>query len=121
MDSAKHMEAQLIDMPRFVERMEGDRELILEVFEVFMAEVPERRGKFEKALAAMDLEALTMLAHALKGASGTLQAELLREACSELEKAGRAGDADSVREVAPKVIALLGETAARMLELKATV
>jgi HPt (histidine-containing phosphotransfer) domain-containing protein len=115
------MKAQLIDMPRFVERMEGDRELILEVFEVFMEEAPGRREKFEKALAAMDFEALTMLAHSLKGASGTLQADLLHQVCYDLEKAARAGDEDKAREFTPRVLALLDETAAHMRELKATV
>lgn len=114
------MEPVLIDMDKLFGRMEDDRELIREVFEVFIEEVPGRRVKFAKALAEGDHTAMVMYAHSLKGASGTLMAEALREACFELERAARAGDAAGVAAFTPVVLDLLDRTAARMAELKPT-
>lgn len=115
------MEQNLLDMDKLLERMEGDLELIREIFDVFVEEVPARRGKFEKALAESDTSTMVLLAHSLKGASGTLHAEPLRQACFELEHAARAGDMDKMRELTPPVLDLLERTKVRMVELRATV
>ena len=104
-------------MEKLLERMEGDRELIREVFAIFVEEAPGRRMKIEQALLAEDLEAMIMLSHALKGASSTLQAEPLRQACVGLENAARDGDADKVRGVVYSVLELLDKTANTMAEL----
>jgi HPt (histidine-containing phosphotransfer) domain-containing protein len=111
------MEQLLVDMDKLMVRMEGDRELIKEVFTIFVEEAPARRMKFEKALIVKDLGAMAMLAHALKGACGTLEADPLRQACNDLEHAARGGDADKVLSVCPNVLELLDKTAGFMAEL----
>lgn len=115
------MEQNLLDLDKLLERMEDDRELIREIFDVFVEEVPSRRGKFEKALAASDASTMVLLAHSLKGASGTLHAEPLRQACYELEHAARAGDLEKVQSLTPEVLDLLERTSLRMVELRAEV
>jgi len=112
------METELLNMVKLFERMEDDRELIREVFEVFVEEAPGRRVKFEAALAGADQTAMIMLAHSLKGASGTLMAEPLQKACYELEHAARTGDAARIAEFTPMVLDLLEKTAAKMEALK---
>jgi HPt (histidine-containing phosphotransfer) domain-containing protein len=114
------MEQVLIDMDKLFIRMEEDTDLIREVFEVFIEEVAGRKVKFAKALAEGDHAAMTLHAHSLKGASGTLMAEPLREACYDLERAARAGDADGEAAHLPRVLDFLEKTAARMEELKPT-
>ena len=109
--------AALIDAPKLLDRLEDDKELMKEIFAVFIGEAPERLAKILSAFEAMDMNALTRLAHALKGASGTLAAEPLREASSALEMASRTGDAEGVAESAPMVLDIL----ARTVEFMATV
>jgi len=111
------MEQLFLDMAKLLDRMEGDRELIKEVFTIFVEEAPARRMKFENALIVKDFNALVMLAHALKGASGTLQAEPLRQACYDLEHAARGNDADEVRKLVPIVLDLLDKTSKYMEKL----
>jgi len=108
------MDHGVIDMDRLMEQMEGDRELIAEVFDMFVEEAPTRREKFLAAQAAQDMQALVMLAHSLKGASGTLQCEPLRQACFELEHAARANEAARAEQCIPAVLDLLEKTAAWM-------
>jgi len=114
------MEQNLIDMAKLDERMEGDRELIREVFSVFVEEVPTRRARFEKALDEMDMGTMTMLAHSLKGASGTLQAEPLRQASHALELASRENRTKDLAALVAPVLTLLEQTAAAMDEMKGT-
>ena len=102
--------APLLDTARLLARLEDDKELLEEIFIVFISEAPERRAKFEAALEAQDMDRLTLLAHSLKGASGTLVAEPLREASTALELAARAKDAQGVATLAPVVIDLLART-----------
>lgn len=112
------MSQQLVNMEKLLTLMEGDVELIREVFEVFAEEVPQRRDKFESALSDGDMVALMQLAHALKGSSGTLQAEPLRDVSRELEHAAREGRETAARELVPNLLSLLDRTAAAMREEK---
>lgn len=112
------MDQGVVDMARLTDQMEGDLELIAEVFDMFVEEAPARREKFLAALAGQDMQALTMLSHSLKGASGTLQCEPLRQACFELEHAARAGDAAKVEQYTPAVLELLDQAAAWMAQYR---
>ena len=105
------MEQLLGDMDKLLKRMEGDRELVKEVLTIFVEEAPARRVKFEKALITQDLGSMIQLAHALKGTSGTLLAEPLRQACYELEHAARDGDMDNARSLLVNMLELLSKTA----------
>ncbi|HEX9081197.1 MAG TPA: Hpt domain-containing protein, partial [Holophagaceae bacterium] len=67
-----------------------------------------------------DFGAMVQLAHSLKGASGTIKAEPLRQACYELEQAARDSDAARIRHFTPVVLDLLEKTAAQMEALKPT-
>lgn len=113
------MSEAILELEKVLTRMEGDRDLVREIFEVFTEEAPGRVAKFGAALAACDMDAMMRLAHALKGASGTLTAEPLRQACLLLEQAARAGEKDRVVQLLPPVFDLLEKTVARMAELKA--
>lgn len=114
------MEHNLIDMAKLDDRMEGDRELIREVFSMFVEEAPTRRFRFEKALDEMDMGTMVMLAHSLKGASATLQAEPLRQASQALELASRENRTKDMAALVAPVLALLEQTAQAMDEMKGT-
>lgn len=100
----------LIDTTRLLSRLEDDKELMEEIFVVFIGEALERRNKLEAALKAMDMDRLTHLAHSLKGASGTLVADPLRDASAALEMAARAKDTEAIAVSAPTVLDLLART-----------
>lgn len=103
---------EYIDLPRLRQRFDDDDALLVEIFGVFASETPVRRAGIEAALAGGDLEALTGLAHSLKGVAATLLAEPLRQAAHTLEKAARDGDASAVRAAVPEVLELLERTMA---------
>jgi HPt (histidine-containing phosphotransfer) domain-containing protein len=99
-----------------MERMEGDADIVREIFQAFIAESPQRRAKFQDALAAGDGERLGRLAHALKGASSTLMAKPLWEAAQALEQACREKDPQAPARLTPGLLKLLDDTVVWMRE-----
>lgn len=71
----------------------GDRALIDEILAAFKEDVPLRVSALSRALAAGNLAETGRLAHALKGASGSLGATCLYQRAAALEQAARGGDA----------------------------
>ena len=103
---------ELIDLARLRARFDDDKDLLAEIFSVFISETPGRRADIKAALAAGELARLAGLAHSLKGVAATLLAEPLRQAAYALEQAARAGDASAVPAAAALVLDLLERTAA---------
>ncbi|MFP5238396.1 MAG: Hpt domain-containing protein [Acidobacteriota bacterium] len=109
---------ELLNLPKLLDRLEDDRELLLEIFDVFIEEAPARRERIGDAVQAEDLTAVVQWAHALKGTSGTLQAAPLNDICYRLEMAARAGDAPLAHSLIPAALDLLDRTAAHIAELR---
>jgi histidine phosphotransfer protein HptB len=91
-----------VDLAKLRLRFDDDEELLVEIYRVFISEVPGRRASIEAALASGDLTQLTRLAHSLKGVSSTIFAEPLRQVAYELELAARTED----REHLDRLVAL---------------
>ncbi|EFL49452.1 Hpt protein [Solidesulfovibrio fructosivorans JJ]] len=100
----------LVDMDRLRQRFDNDNELLGEIFRVFQSETPGRRAGFEQALASGDMNAVTHLAHSLKGVAATMFAEPLRQAAYDLELAGRAGDTAAASRLAAVLLRRLEAT-----------
>jgi len=101
-----------IDMVKLRQRFDDDDVLLAEIFKVFTSEAPGRQSGITAALAAGDMEELTRRAHSLKGVSGTMFAEPLRQAAYDLEMAAHAGDAAAVAQAVPVVLSRLEATVA---------
>ncbi|WP_243438364.1 Hpt domain-containing protein [Fundidesulfovibrio soli] len=110
--------ADLLNLPKLMERLEDDRELLMEIFDVFIEETPARLERIDEAVRTHDLTAVVQWAHALKGTSGTLQAAPLNDICYKLEMAARAGDAPLAHSLVPAAVDLLDRTAAYIAELR---
>lgn len=87
-----------IDMEDTMERLGGDRELLNELFQVFIEEAPHKVADIEQALQREDYQLAMKRAHALKGSSSAVGAFLSRDLCFELEKASRSEDLPGMRK-----------------------
>ena len=76
---------QLLDLD------DGATGLMVELFGLFKEDTPSRLTGLDAALAAGDAQSTAELAHALKGASGTIGASRMRGLAQDLEKAGKSG------------------------------
>ncbi len=87
-----------VDMEDTMERLGGDRELLSELFQVFIEEAPLKVADIEQALGKEDYQLAMKRAHALKGSSAAIGALLSRDLCFELEKAARSQDLPGMRK-----------------------
>ena len=75
--------------------MDGDRELLLELIDVFLEDAPQRIQAVRRALEAHDAEALYKAAHALKGSAGNFGAPDVVSRAIRLEAVARENDLDA--------------------------
>jgi CheY-like chemotaxis protein len=80
--------AGCFDPHRAAERLGGDRHLLLELVEIFLAECPVLVSNVRKAIDASDAAALRHAAHALKGSVANFAAPRPFEAARRLERMG---------------------------------
>jgi HPt (histidine-containing phosphotransfer) domain-containing protein len=78
-------------MDVFFDRCMGNTETILAILDAFESEAISDLAELKLHAAAKDSDATARVAHALKGASGILSADMLSEIAFKLEKMGRTG------------------------------
>ena len=83
------------DADAAMERVDGDRELLLEILGLFREQAGPTRDLIGSALAARDGAALERAAHSLKGSAANVSALEVQEAALCLEHAAHAGDWDA--------------------------
>jgi PAS domain S-box-containing protein len=75
-----------------LKRLDDDQELLGDMMDLFLTEIPSRLLELENALACDDLAALADAAHAIKGMSGHFCAEQLLNHAADLEHSARHGN-----------------------------
>lgn len=86
------MDNEVLDLDEFMERVQDDKELLLELLDIFEADYEVKRQDLEKAIEGGDFQTVSNIAHSLKGASGNISAKALRESFYKLEDMGKAED-----------------------------
>jgi two-component system, sensor histidine kinase and response regulator len=81
-----------VDVPRILERFEGDEELVREIAQLVIQEYPPLVDALRDAAAQGDAYALERNAHSLKGMVANFQADSAVDAALTLERMGRVGD-----------------------------
>ena len=84
-----------LDRVALLSRMEGDRELLAEIIQVFLADAPQLVVAMRQALAQGDMHLLERSAHSLKGAAANLSALDTVKAASQLEQSAKNKDSES--------------------------
>jgi HPt (histidine-containing phosphotransfer) domain-containing protein len=79
-------------------RVEGDRQLLADMAELFLENGPKLLSEVRAAVAQHDSEALERTSHALKSSVGNFSAHPSYEAALNLEKIGRGGDLTAAEE-----------------------
>lgn len=92
-------EDRVFDSQNLLVRLDGDRELLVELLEVFLHDFPETQENLFRLSRLGDWTQLRPAAHALKGAAANLGAWQVAEAAREMEEAALAGDPDRAASV----------------------
>ncbi len=84
--------SQVIDLKDVLERVQDDKELLLELFDIFTEDFAGKRELFWTAFKKHDVVGFQMIAHGLKGATGNISAAQMHENCVDLDRMGKDGD-----------------------------
>ncbi|MCG6922924.1 MAG: response regulator [Acidobacteria bacterium] len=90
----------VIDEPRLLERVGGDRRALSELVGVFLTDAPHILERINDAIDAGDARAVQAAAHALKGAVSNFAAPSATRAAARLQQTGEGGDLGGARTAA---------------------
>lgn len=82
----------------------GSLSVFLDVLKQFLGVIPEKSSQIEEFAAEGDLENYTILVHALKSSARLIGAPVLSGLAAELEKAGDAGDRETIDRDTPELL-----------------
>ena len=111
-DSSKQEEAtvsninqsqDIFDRAGLLDRLMGDEKMANEILGVFLKDVPRRFTALKEALDNGDAHSVQLHAHTIKGASANVGGDALSETAFEIEKAGKAGDLETVKACLPRL------------------
>jgi HPt (histidine-containing phosphotransfer) domain-containing protein len=100
----------VIDWARLEANFNGKTSFVNKLVAMVLTTQADSPGKLREAARRRDMEALAFLAHSLKGMSGNLMAESVRESAARAETAARQGRAE-----APELAVELAGAMERML------
>jgi two-component system, sensor histidine kinase and response regulator len=84
-----------------LERLGGDENLLHEVTEIFLEQVPKHLAGLRTAIAQQDAETVERIAHSLQGELGYLGIPELSHGARELEEKGRSSDFQGALRLLP--------------------
>lgn len=82
----------IIDIKDALYRLQEDKELLVELIEIFLEDSSGRMTLVRESIDAREEKPLSEQAHTLKGAAGNISAKGLYEIFKELEHAAKDGD-----------------------------
>lgn len=93
------MSHDVIDMKEVLDRVQDDRELLMELLQIFTQDYEEKDKILKDAIGKKDFEQVKNIAHSIKGASGNIAAKQLHASFLQLEQMARAQDFSRAAEV----------------------
>src|SRR5580704_13536520 len=97
------MNEEAIDLKDVLERVQGDKELLAELFDIYQEDFVIKRQALEEAIATQNITKIKEVAHSMKGSSGNISAKPLYAACLKLESLAKEGKTDGMQEVAVSI------------------
>lgn len=99
--SALPPELPILDVETLKEQVAYDSELLVELIDLYLSERLHQSVEMAETLAAGNYQALSRVAHTIKGSLGSLHAPAARVIAQHLELAAREDDAASCRDFLP--------------------
>ena len=97
------MSEEIIDLKDVLERVQDDKELLDELFDIYQEDFVVKRKALGDAIAARDIAKIKEVAHSMKGSSGNISARPLHAACLKLEMLAKEDKTDGMQEVASTI------------------
>ena len=112
------MSVEILDLPELLERVQDDKELLIELLDIYVTDYQEKRILIAEAIEKNDFEQVKSIAHSLKGASGNISANQLRENFLKFEEMGKNNDFSNAQETIENMDQQFSALANRINEVK---
>ena len=92
------MSEEAVDLNEFLERVQDDKELLIELFDIFLEDFVQKRELLNAAVQSQNFDEIGSIAHSVKGASGNISAKPIREIFLDIENMGNNNDISGIDE-----------------------
>lgn len=97
------MSDEIIDLKDALERVQDDKELLAELFDIYQEDFVAKRAALGVAISAGDIPKIKEVAHSMKGSSGNISAKSLYAACLKLEMLAKEGKTDGMQQLLTEI------------------
>lgn len=112
------MSEEAIDVKEVLERVQDDKELLLELLDIFKDDYEEKRKVLDQLVVDKNYEQLKSIAHSMKGASGNISAKKLHVIFAKLEQMAKENNLTDANQVLADLDKQYSEVAVHMTKLK---
>ncbi len=84
-----------------MERVQNDKELLMELLGIFIEDFQEKKKVLIEAVANKDVETVKSVAHSLKGATGNISAKAMRQTFVRMEQQAKDGNLSGMEGIIP--------------------
>ncbi len=90
------MADEIIDLKDVMERVQDDKELLLELLDIYQEDFVSKRQALAEGIATKDLVKVKEAAHSMKGASGNISAKPMHATCLAIEQLAKSNSTDGM-------------------------
>ena len=99
LEKENEMNDDVLDLQEFLDRVQDDKDLLLELLDIFSEDYQVKRKGLDLAVSQKNYEDLRGIAHSLKGATGNISAKSLRMLFMKLEEMGKNNTVDGAAPI----------------------
>lgn len=93
------MDKNILDLQDVMERVQDDRELLMELLDIFSDDYVEKRELLNDLLKDNNAEEVRNIAHSIKGAAGNISAKAIHATCEQMERLAEEKNLAAVNEL----------------------
>ncbi len=112
------MADDIIDLPDVLERVQDDKELLLELLDIYQEDFVIKRGALADGIAKKDFNKIKEAAHSMKGSSGNISAKRLYATCLQLEAQAKENNSAGLEDLLKIVDGQFEEVKVNAIKLK---
>jgi len=91
--------SEIIDLKDFMERVQDDKELLVELLDIFQEDFVGKRQALGDAVKNNDVTKIKEVAHSLKGASGNISAKEMHANFLKIEQSAKNNDISGITPI----------------------
>ena len=109
--------SQIWNRDAAIARLGGNEGLLNRIVEMFLAQIKEKQHALHEGVKSLDAESIRFHSHSMKGASGDVGADALREKASSIEIQAKQANLENIEEELVALDALIADTVNAMQKL----